>query len=297
MLFLLVAVLLGLGVAVFLLNRPDAAPPPIAELPPAQPVTAATGAASSSPAPRPPPEPGGSEILPTALPLALVATLVRDDPDLSVATIADEEHGTRRVLVSGQSLSRRPEVTLHRVEREQVLIDNQGVIESLAMARSDGPAPPEPPPFDIGDEDEIRRRVLATRIKELTDRGLERREEPPTERPRIRLLAEGSISPVYDEDDGLVGVRIGDIEEGGIYDRIGMEDGDLLTSVDGVSFGDPKAAALLAAELSLADEIEVGVTRPDGSDETLSVPTEELREYLGELEARVLGNVPPGEAE
>jgi type II secretory pathway component PulC len=287
----LAAAMLGLGAAMLVLNPPEEAAPPAAGSASAQPATAATRAPSLSPAP-PPAEPGSSEILPTSLPLSLVATMVRDDPSRSLATIADAEHDTRRVLTPGQTLPRRSGVTLTRVLRERVLIDNQGVIESLAMVRTDGPAPAEPPPFDVGDEERIRRRVLATRIRELTDYGLERRETPTEEQPRIRLLAEGSITPVYDDDDELLGVQIRDIEEGGIYDRIGVQEGDLLTSVNGIPFGEPAAAASVVAELTLSDEIDVGVTRPDGSAETLSMPTAELREYLDELEAQVYGNTP-----
>jgi type II secretory pathway component PulC len=286
-----VAALLGLGVALLLSNRTEQSPSP-GGVPRARPSTAVTQAATSPAGAAPASESDSGEILPTALPLSLIATMVRDDPSQSLATVSDEEHQTRRVLAPGQRLPHRPGVTLARVERERVLIDNRGVLESLAMVRSDAPAPPDPPPFDIGDEERIRRRVLATRIRELTDRGLERDEAPTDERPRIGLLAEGSITPVYDEQDALVGVQIGDIEEGGIYDRIGVQDGDVLTSVNGIPFAEPAAAASVVAEVALSDEIEVGVTRPDGSAEMLTMPTAELREYLAELEAQVFRNSP-----
>jgi type II secretory pathway component PulC len=286
----LAAALIGLGVATLLVGPTKETPSPGGEVAAARPSTTAA---------RPPPplsssgsESRAGEILPTALPLSLVATMVRDDPSRSLATVSDEEHQARRVLAPGQPLPRRPGVILARIERERVLIDNQGVLESLAMDRSDGPAPPEPPPFDIGDEERILRRVLATRIRELTDRGLERDETAPVERPQIGLLAEGSITPMYDEENAFMGVQIADIEEGGIYDRIGVQEGDVLTSVNGIAFGEPAAAASVVAALTLSDEIEVGVTRPDGRAETLSMPTAELQEYLAELEAQVFGTSP-----
>jgi type II secretory pathway component PulC len=287
----LAAAMLGLGAATLLLNTAEDPQPPSTGPSHSDPSPTATGAPSPSPAPTPP-EPGTSEILPTTLPLSLVATMLRDDSSRSLATIADQEYGGRQVLAAGQTLPRRPGVTLTQVERERVLIDNRGAIESLAMVRTDAPAPPEPPPFDIGDEERIRRRVLATRIRELTDHGLERREATTEERPRIGLLAEGTITPVYDDADDLLGVQIVNIEEGGIYDRIGVKEGDVLTSVNGIAFGEPAAATLVMAELSFSDEIEVGVTRPDGSAETLTMPTAELLKYLEEFEAQVFRNSP-----
>jgi type II secretion system protein C len=287
-----VAALLGLGVALLLLERAEQSESPSGEVARARPSRGATDPTTPPPGSAATDVPNSGEILPTALPLSLVATMVRDDPSRSLATISDEEQQTRQVLAPGQPLQSRSGVALARVERERVLIDNRGVLESLAMDRSDAPAPPDPPPFDIGDEERIRQRVLATRIRELTDRGLDRHDTPPDERPRIGLLAEGSITPVYDEDDAFVGVQIGDVEEGGIYDRIGVEDGDVLTSVNGIPFGEPAAAAAVVAELTRSDEIEVGVTRPDGSAEMLTMPTAELREHLAELEAQVFPNSP-----
>ena len=48
------------------------------------------------------------------------------------------------------------------------------------------------------------------------------------------------MSAVY-EDGEMVGVQIDGIRDGGLYDRIGLRNGDVVTEINGVSLADPGA--------------------------------------------------------
>ena len=85
------------------------------------------------------------------------------------------------------------------------------------------------------------------------------------------MLAEGEVSAVY-EDGEMVGVQFDAIREGGLYDRIGLRNGDVVTEINGVSLADPAAAAKVIGELVAAPELSIAVERgADGAPETLVV--------------------------
>jgi type II secretory pathway component PulC len=282
----------GVATALLLLT---ARTPPTAPVAPAgsAPATTTAPPAGATSAPASETAPGAPAILPTALPLTLVATLVRDDPGLSLATLEDADYGIRSLLAPGQSLPKRPGVTLARVERARVLIDNAGVLESLTMVRDDAPRETAPA---LDDAARAERRALSRRIRALTESGLGDARSAPGG-ARTGLLAEGKVAAVYGDDGELLGVRIDAIREGGLYDRVGLENGDVLTAVNGVSLGESGAAAGVVSELMLSDEMHFSVTKPDGSLETLSLPSAELREMLGDLDAQVFGSSPGGATE
>ena len=106
---------------------------------------------------------------------------------------------------------------------------------------------------------------------------------PPTVDPFGGSLDEGELSPVY-EDGELIGVQLEDIRDGGLYEQVGLRNGDLVTSVNGVPLGEPTAAAEVLAELALTGRLTVEVEHEDGTHELLSVPASDLGELLRGLE-------------
>ena len=221
-----------------------------------------------------------SDLPHTELPLRLVATVVRENPKLSLATIEDEEQGGHQVLGEGQPFRGRGDVTLVGIERGRVVIDHAGVREQLVIDRS-ARLPTNAEANAPSEETLAYRRDLGRRLRELTDAGEDYRELRPVE--GTGLFEEGALRPVY-EDGELVGVRLEDLREGGVYDQAGLRDGDLVTSVNGVSLGEPTATAEVLAGLAFSPELEMAVEREDGSEELLSVPTEAFFDSLTGLE-------------
>ncbi len=238
---------------------------------------------AAPPAASPPPEPlaeapDDSGIPHTKLPLRLLGTVVSEDPALSLATVEDTERSLHEVMKQGQRFEGRPKVQVASIERARILIDNDGVREQLALAHE---VPPEA--AAVSPEEREHRRDVARRLRALTDAGKNYR-DVLGEGERGGLLAEGDVSPVY-EDGEMVGVQFDGIREGGVYDRIGLRNGDVVTEINGVSLGDPAAAAKVIAELVASPKLSIAVERgADGKAETLDVSTDSLIAQIDQLQ-------------
>jgi general secretion pathway protein C len=204
--------------------------------------------------------------------------VVGEDAAFSLATIEDVERSAHAVMSEGQTLEGRPSVRLSRIERARVLLDNDGVLEQLVIVPGET-APTESAALELAPEERERRRDLARRLRELTDAG----SDALGRGERGGLLAEGDVSAVYGEDGEMVGVQFDGIRAGGVYDRIGLRNGDVITDINGVSLGDPAAAARVLAQFASSDELVVSLSR-NGSPETLRVATEAFERAVREFE-------------
>jgi general secretion pathway protein C len=217
------------------------------------------------------PSPDPSDVPHTRLPLRLLATVVREDPSLSLATVVDVDLSTQ-VLSEGERFAAHPDARIARIERARILIDNAGVREQLAIETGLRHS------ASLTPEQRERRRERARRLRALSDAGTKYR-EVLGEGERGGLLAEGDVSAVY-EDGEIVGVQFDGIRPGGLYEKIGLRNGDVVTGINGVSLGDADAAAQVIGQVATADQLSVVVRRGDGAQETLVIPTPELRTSL-----------------
>lgn len=284
---LVLAGAVGVALVVVLARRPDPSRVPEAEA--ARAAAPAPGEAEPAAPPpalaaaRPDPAADPGDALPiTGLPLRLLATAVVEAPARSFARIEDAQWSESQLVLEGQALAGRPRVTLAQIETHRVVLDNYGVLEQLPLdARGqtlfDGSADAaEPPPLDPAERE--RRRDLGERLLALSEAGADY--EPRT--VRGGLAAEALAEPVY-EDGQLAGVRLRDVRPGGVYDRAGLRNGDVLTAVNGVEMGGPDTTAKLVAELVSAQELAVDVERAEGGSARVTVPTAELLRDLSAL--------------
>lgn len=233
-----------------------------------------------SAAPPPAPEQAArAEIPRTTLPLRLLATLVREDPALSLATLVDLEKTAHQVMSEGETLPGRPTVRVASIERERILLDHDGVREQLPLFRGEGgplEAGYEPTP-----EQREQRRDLSRRIRELTDAGTNYRDVLGSAQ-RGGLLAEGDVSVAY-QDGEMIGIQIDGIRDGGVYDRIGLRNGDVVKDINGVSLADPAAMAGVLAQVVTSSKLVFSVEGSDGTPRTLTFPTGQFQELVGSL--------------
>lgn len=242
--------------------------------PPAQTAREVPDVATAPPAPSVPApavrERALADLPHTKLPLRLLATVVNENPALSLATIDDVERSAKDVMNEGQRFDGRPNVQIARIERARILIDNDGVREQLVIVHH---AAPEAAP--VSAEEREHRRDLSRRLRELTDAGTNYRDVLGDEK-REGLLAEGDVSAVY-EDGKMVGVQFDGIREGGFYDQIGLRNGDVVTEINGVALSDPDAMVKVVGQFVGADELDIAVRGADGTPQTLKVSTPPLR--------------------
>jgi hypothetical protein len=139
-------------------------------------------------------------------------------------------------------------------------------------------APPDRAPHagDPGWEELERRRAAAARLRKLIEAG------PGATEPAIAggLLAEAEPHPVY-ENGELLGIELQNLRPDGFYARLGLREGDLVQSINGVGLD---ASGELVSEFIRSPQIELSVERSDGTQDSISVPREQIIEELLELE-------------
>jgi type II secretory pathway component PulC len=235
---------------------------------------AVSAAPSSAPA-----QAARAEIPRTALPLRLLATVVSEKPALSLATLVDLEKPAHEVMSEGETLPGRPTVRVASIERERILLDHDGVREQLPLFRGEG-APLEAG-YEPTPEQREQRRDLSRRLRELIDAGPNYRDVLGSGQ-RGGLLAEGDVSVAY-QDGEMIGVQIDGIRDGGVYDRIGLRNGDVVKDVNGVSLAGPAAMAGVLAQFATSSQLVFSVQGSDGTPRTLTFPTGQFQELVGSL--------------
>ncbi|HVN37667.1 MAG TPA: type II secretion system protein N [Myxococcota bacterium] len=210
--------------------------------------------------PPPPAEEGDDPDAPeTKLPLHLLATVVRENHALSLATIMDTERDTNEVLREGEHFEVHPEARIVRIERARVLIDRAGVREQLVITHRE--------PSALG-----ARETAEAPAKPLEESGKQARVPAPVLEHALGPGAqpEGDVSTVF-ENGKILGLRFDAIPAGGVYERIGLRNGDVVTDINGIPLADPSATAMVLAKFASAAVLDLWVRHGDGSRETLRV--------------------------
>lgn len=226
--------------------------------------------------PTPPPPDADADVPDTMLPLHLEATVVRENHALSLATIEDLERRTNEVLREGDRFEAHPDARIVRIERARVLIDHAGKREQLVITHleptelelRETPDVSAKPPEENGKQARVPAAVL--------ERALGSRARP-----------EGDVRPIF-ENGKMVGLRFDAIPAGGVYERIGLHSGDVVTNVNGIPLADPDATAMLLAQFASASALELAVARSDGSHATLHLApggSSEVSEPAGSSDA------------
>ena len=269
----------------FLLPQPTARPAPAhaSAAPHSEPASPSATANAAAPAVAPNAEPA-SDYPVTALPLELLATQVDELESRSRAVIVELADLSTATLHIGDALAKHPEASLARIEAQRVLIDDDGRLEQLVvgghpeqlLARISGEL--DRHGWKKPDAEALAyRREAAARLRERIDHP------PEPKSVASGLLADGTPTPVYD-GGALVGYQLDAVRPGGLYDRIGLRDGDRIDAINGVGLGAANAREAVVAALTKSPRFEIAVARRGGKRETLSLPTEQLLRELSGLE-------------
>lgn len=190
----------------------------------------------------------------TKLPLRLLGTAAASDDRISRAAIEDEKTKKHMVVAVGDPLEGYARVRVDAIERTRVILDNDGRPEELALfedqprparpARSAARTPRRAPP---------RAERVNDRLKALAGddgQGLS------------RLLSQARIVPHY-IDGEMMGMRIDAIQSGSLFERAGLENGDVIVEVNGIVIDRPESASAIFDELASAEAIEIAALRGD----------------------------------
>ena len=199
----------------------------------------------------------------TRLPLNLLGTAAADAPELSWAAIEDRESQQTLVLRNGDGIRNQAKVV--RIERKRVVLDEGGALRELALDEPEGPAIASAPARPVARANPPRRGVRAL----PQPPGAEGAAAPAGPRTPAQLFQDARILPKYTEGQ-MVGVQVSSIKPGGVFEKMGLQDGDVITELNGVRIDSPEQSATILLEFTKTDSFSVQVDRASGA-QTLNV--------------------------
>jgi general secretion pathway protein C len=203
------------------------------------------------------------ELEATQLPLTLLGTAAADDPEISWAAIEDRE--SQQTLVLHVDDTVRNQAVVRRIERRRIVLEEKGVLRELAleepadlaaspaapirpMARA-RPAPRRPPASPLPSP------LQPAELPVAADEGL---------RSPARLFSEARILPKYEEGQ-MVGVQVSAIKPGSLFEKMGIQEGEVITELNGIRIDSPEQSAKILLELTRSQEFTIQVEGAGGT--------------------------------
>jgi len=213
------------------------------------------------------------------LPYKLLGTIASDEQVIASAALLNNQTRKHEVVRVGDTLSSHSQVSVERIERGRILLRNGTRLEQLELddkvAQANIPTPARRPRA-ARPEPRSRRPspTVRDRLQELTD------EQGP--RSPAAIFSQARILPKY-EDGAMVGIELSKIKEGSFYEQVGLGDGDIVTSLNGVAIDNPSASKQLLEAFTSADSLTAEVRRAGGGTEMITVDAD-LLDQCGGLE-------------
>jgi general secretion pathway protein C len=199
----------------------------------------------------------------TGLPLKLLGTIASSDQVVASAAIENTSNRKHEVVKVGDRLKSHSEVTVARIERGRVILDNAGRREELKLSEEITPA-------------------LPPRVAKRASRGRRSRSraaKPPKAEPSgiggldidtSALLNQARILPKY-EDGKMVGIEISKIEPDSLYEQVGVQEGDVVMELNGVKIDSPAASKSLMDAIKGGQPLEMMVMGSDGESKMMKI--------------------------
>jgi len=223
-----------------------------------------------------PPDPEPDEPMEeTRLPLKLLGTIASDDQRVASAAIESNQTRQHEVVKVGDTLTAHAGVSVERIERGRVVLRNDGKREVLTLDEEAlGRMASAPPPSSrrSARRSRVARSTVRDRLEELTQDG--------GPRSPAAIFSQARILPKY-EDGSMVGIELSKIKPDSFYEKVGLQEGDIVTSLNGVPIDNPSASKQLLEAFTSADTLSAEVRRADGSMETITADADMLEQLGG----------------
>jgi general secretion pathway protein C len=204
----------------------------------------------------------------TRLPVKLLGTVAASDQSAAWAAIEDQQSHKQDVVRVNDTLL--DKATVLRIERRRIVIQNGANREELALDDDENAAPTRPVAARVPTAAPTAPDGLRERIRRLSDSSFEvgREQVAETMRNPAELFSEARILPKY-ENGQMMGVQVSSIKPGSLFEDIGIQDGDTVTQVNGITVTSPQDSAALLRELTESTDFQVNVLGADGQTRTL----------------------------
>lgn len=207
------------------------------------------------------------ELTATKLPLKLLGTIAGTVEDRSRAAIENEKTRSHMVVAVGDRLEDFKRVSVTAIERSRVILNNAGKPEELALYE-DMPK---------------RAKTTKTRPAQQARRA---RPTKDTLNDRLKALSGGDgngisdilssarIVPEYDNGE-MLGMKVDAIKADSLFEKAGLQNGDIITEVNGIVVDRVEATSAIFDELSTAEALDI-VTSRGGQTLKLSANADDL---------------------
>jgi len=189
--------------------------------------------------------------VPTHRSILLLGTVVAGVQ--SAALLIPERGKKQDVYYIGDSIL--PGVVLKRVESQRIVIEANGKLEVVMLAGMKNTITSLPhrsaAPAVRGGKRSLSRRVLDRELNNFS-----------------RLLSQARVSPAM-QDGKSIGFRLTEIVPGSLYARVGLHNGDVVRSVNGIRIQNPSQAMAMYRQLRGERHIEIQLLR-NGREQTFS---------------------------
>jgi len=183
----------------------------------------------------------------------LLGTLVSFPPQWSIASVQNNT-GTQRTmsLAIGDQIEG---ASVLAIERDRVIILNRGQREYID-AHAPSAAPPPPPPRATSRAD------ASSDIREVTPNNYEipRNELEKTLGNLNEMATQARIMPAF-KDGVSQGFRLYSIRPNSFYQKIGIQNGDIVRRINGFDMDSPEKALELYSKLRDSSRIDIEIER------------------------------------
>jgi len=232
----------------------------------------------------PPPPPSDEPLEETKLPLKLLGTAASGDPKFARAAIEDQSSREHQVVRVDQEIEGYPQVRVEAIERRRLILDNRGRREELALSEEqlDLAARRPSPPDRTSRQTRSRRPRPSSRLADRLEQMRGARDAGRSGARSASVLFQGGTPMPKYENGEIVGMQLTDIKPGSFYEKLGFEDGDVITELNGIAMNSAAASAQILSQFTEAEEFNIVVRGPDGGSETRSIPAAEVEALFDE---------------
>jgi general secretion pathway protein C len=190
----------------------------------------------------------------TKLPLRLLGTAAANQEKRSRAAIEDEKTRKHMVVAVGDRLEGHNRVRVTGIERTRVILDNAGRPEELLLDEGG----PKQQPVRKRNSRQARRQPAKDKQESLNDRL--KALSGDDGQGISKILSSARIVPHY-EDGKMQGMKVDAIKANSVFEKIGFQNGDIITEVNGIVIDRLEATSAIFDEFAEADSIETAVRR------------------------------------
>ncbi len=236
----------------------------------------------------PPPPPPEEEIDESQLRLRLLGTIAGPD-HLSIATVEDETSREHLHLRVKDQVGESGNVTVVRIERMRLVLDNHGKLEAITMEEPETTTRPKQVDkrrertssnrrgsargAQKADRAANQRKRLMDRVNRLKSQKRQlRRSRQPTSRQASgatarNLLAQVRFAPAFDGEGKLDGIQVTEVLPGPLLET-GLQSGDVIVAVNGVAISGPNDLPKILPSLAEGQRTCLNTKGPDGTQGT-----------------------------